>query len=394
VWPPGASSRKSPPRAPLAEAVLKRARKPGPKRAKPGAAIAECVTVLDFEAVARGRMEHAFYDYYAGGAEDEVTLAANRGAFTEVFLRPRVLVDVSRIDTSTTVLGTPVSMPVLIAPTAFHRLAHPDGELATARAAGRARTLMAASTSSTYTLEEIAKAATGPLWFQLYVYRDRTLARSFIQRAEAAQYRAICLTVDAPILGSRERDSRNKLRLPPGIRMRNFENAAFEIQSRGQSLQEYAFKQLDPSLTWDAIEWLRSETRLPLILKGIIAPEDGALAAERGVDGIVVSNHGGRQLDGAEATLRALPRVVDAVAGRAEVFVDGGVRRGTDVVKALALGARAVLVGRPCLWGLAAAGEEGVTRVLEILRQELGLAMALCGCPGVGAIDRSLIAGG
>ena len=339
-------------------------------------------------------MELAFYDYYAGGAEDEVTLAANRGAFAEVFLRPRVLVDVSRIDTSTTVLGTPVSMPVLIAPTAFHRLAHPDGELATARAAGRARTLMAASTSSTYTLEEIAKAATGPLWFQLYVYRDRTLARSFIQRAEAAQYRAICLTVDAPILGSRERDSRNKLRLPPGIRMRNFENAGFEIQSRGQSLQEYAFKQLDPSLTWDAIEWLRSETRLPLILKGIIAPEDGALAAERGVDGIVVSNHGGRQLDGAEATLRALPRVVDAVAGRAEVFVDGGVRRGTDVVKALALGARAVLVGRPCLWGLAAAGEEGVARVLEILRQELGLAMALCGCPGVGAIDRSLIAGG
>jgi isopentenyl diphosphate isomerase/L-lactate dehydrogenase-like FMN-dependent dehydrogenase len=160
------------------------------------------------------------------------------------------------------------------------------------------------------------------------------------------------------------------------------------------SFHEYAFKQLDPSLTWDAVEWLRGETKLPLILKGIIAPEDGALAAERGVDGIVVSNHGGRQLDGAEATLRALPRVVDAVAGRAEVFMDGGVRRGTDVVKALALGARAVLVGRPCLWGLAAAGEEGVVRVLELLRQELALAMALCGCPGVGAIDRSLVAGG
>jgi 4-hydroxymandelate oxidase len=303
-------------------------------------------------------------------------------------------VDVSRIDTSTIVLGSPVSMPVLIAPTAFHRLAHPEGELATARAAGRAGTLMAASTSSTYTLEEIAKAATGPLWYQLYVYRDHGLARNLIQRAEAAGYRALCLTVDTPILGSRERDHRNKLTLPAGIRMRNFEAAGLDTAKTGVNFLEYAFKQLDPSLTWDAVEWLRGETRLPLILKGIIAPEDGALAAERGVDGIVVSNHGGRQLDGAEATLRALPRVVDAVAGRAEVFVDGGVRRGTDVVKALALGARAVLIGRPCLWGLAAAGEEGVARVLEMLRQELALAMALCGCPVVGAIDRSLIAGG
>jgi len=357
------------------------------------AAIADCVTVLDFEAVARGRMKRAFYDYYAGGAEDETTLAANRGAFAEVFLRPRVLVDVSRIDTSTFVLGSPVSMPVLIAPTAFHRLGHPDGELATARAAGRARTLMTASTSSTYTLEEIAKAATGPLWYQLYVYRDHALARNLIQRAEAAGYRALCLTVDTPILGSRERDQRNKLTLPAGIRMRNLEAAGLDTATTGANFLEYAFRQLDPSLTWDAVEWLRGETRLPLILKGIIAPEDAVLAVERGVDGIVVSNHGGRQLDGAEATLRALPRVVDAVAGRAEVFVDGGVRRGTDVVKALALGARAVLIGRPCLWGLAAAGEEGVARVLEMLRQELSLAMALCGCPGVGAIDRSLIAG-
>ena len=348
--------------------------------------------MLDFEALARDRMERAFYDYYAGGAEDERTLAANRGAFAEVFLRPRVLVDVSRIDTRRTVLGTAVSMPILIAPTAFHRLAHPEGELATARAAGAARTLMVASTISTCTIEEIAQAATGPLWFQLYVYKDRGLARALIRRAEASGYRALCLTVDTPFLGSRERDVRNRFTLPPGILMRNFEAMGFDVSSLGDSFHSYVRRQLDSSLTWDAVEWLRGETKLPLILKGIIAAEDAARAVERGVDGIVVSNHGGRQLDGTEATIRALPRVVDEVRGRAEVFMDGGVRRGTDVVKALALGARAVLVGRPCLWGLAAAGEEGVARVLELLRQELMLAMALCGCPHVDAVDRSLIA--
>jgi len=344
--------------------------------------------VLDFEAIARSRMERAFYDYYAGGAEDEVTLAANRGAFAEVFLRPRVLVDVSRIETSTTFLGISVSMPVVIAPTAFHRLAHPDGELATAKAAGGARTLMVASTGSTYTLEEIARAASGPLWFQLYVYKDRSLARNLIQRAERAGYKALCLTVDTPRLGSRERDVRNQLVLPPGIEMRNLVEAGFDMSETSL----LAHRQLDCSLTWDAVAWLRSETKLPILLKGILAAEDAALAVQHGADGVIVSNHGGRQLDGAEATLRALPRVVDAVAGRAEVLMDGGVRRGTDVLKALALGARAVLVGRPCLWGLAAAGEEGVARVLEMFRQELMLAMALCGCPEIGAVDRSLIA--
>jgi len=347
---------------------------------------------MDFEAIARKRMKRAFYDYYAGGAEDELTLAANRGAFAEVFLRPRVLVDVSRIDTATKVLGTEVSMPVLVAPTAFHRLAHVEGELATARGVGSARTLMVASTIATFPLEEIAESATGPLWFQLYVYKDRSLARNLIQRAEKAGYRALCLTVDTPHLGTRERDVRNKFTLPPGVRLRNFEGAGLDTATLGDSFHSYVHRQLDCSLTWDAVEWLRSETRLPILLKGIIAAEDARLAVERGVDGIIVSNHGGRQLDGTEATLRALPRVAEAVAGRAEVYMDGGVRRGTDVVKALALGARAVLVGRPCLWGLAAAGEEGVTRVLEMLRQELSLTMALCGSASVSAIDRSLIA--
>ncbi|HXF59316.1 MAG TPA: alpha-hydroxy acid oxidase [Candidatus Saccharimonadales bacterium] len=353
-----------------------------------------CANVLDLEAIARDRMERAFYDYYAGGAEDELTLAANRAAFAEVFLRPRVLVDVSRIETGTKVLGTEVSMPVLVAPTAFHKLAHPDGEMATARGAGAARTLMVASTISTCSLEEIARAASGPLWFQLYVYKDRGLARNLIQRAERAGYRALCLTVDTPHLGSRERDVRNQFTLPDGISVRNFEEAGLDAAKMGASFRHYAHKQLDCALTWDAVAWLKSETRLPILLKGIIAAEDARLAVEHGVAGIVVSNHGGRQLDGTEATLRALPRVVEAAAGRAEIYMDGGVRRGTDVVKALALGARAVLVGRPCLWGLAAAGEEGVARVLEMFRQELSLSMALCGCPSVGAIGRSLLANG
>ncbi|HZI88864.1 MAG TPA: alpha-hydroxy acid oxidase, partial [Candidatus Polarisedimenticolia bacterium] len=353
-------------------------------RAKAAPDLDRCVNVLDFEPLARERMGSSHYDYYAGGAEDERTLAANRDAFSQVFLRPRVLVDVSRIETSTRVLGTEVSMPILVAPTAFHRLAHPDGELATARGTGASRTLMVVSTIATYPLEEIASAATGPLWFQLYVYKDRGLARNLIQRAEKAGYRALCLTVDTPHLGCRERDRRNKFTLPEGVLLRNFENAGIDASELGDSFHSYVHRQLDCSLTWDAVEWLKGETKLPLILKGIIRPEDARLAVERGVEGILVSNHGGRQLDGTEATLRALPRVAEAVAGRAEVFMDGGVRRGTDVVKALALGARAVLVGRPSLWGLAAAGEEGVTRVLEMLRQELALSMALCGCPDLG----------
>jgi len=253
---------------------------------------------------------------------------------------------------------------------------------------------MVASTISTCTLEEIAGAASGPLWFQLYVYKDRGLARNLIQRAERAGYRALCLTVDTPHLGSRERDARNQFTLPDGISVRNFEEAGIDAAKMGASFRHYAHKQLDCSLSWDAVEWLKRETKLPILLKGIIAAEDARLAVEHGVAGIIVSNHGGRQLDGTEATLRALPRVVEAAAGRAEIYMDGGVRRGTDVVKALALGARAVLVGRPCLWGLAAAGEEGVARALEMFRQELSLAMALCGCPSVGAIGRSLLANG
>jgi 4-hydroxymandelate oxidase len=368
-----------------------------PKRVKPGAtaraALERCLNVADFESLARKRLSPGAYGYYAGGSEDERTLARNRDGLGRWVLLPRVLVDVGRVDVSARALGAAVAMPILVAPTAFHRLAHPDGETATARGAGAAGALMVASTIATCTLESIAEAATGPLWFQLYVYRDRSLALDLIRRAEAAGYRGLCLTVDAPRLGRRERDLVNRFTLPPRLTMANLASAGAQYARWGSrsSMFDYANSQLDPSLSWDAVSWLRKQTKLPILLKGIVRRDDAIRAVERGVEAIIVSNHGGRQLDGEEATILALPDVVEAVAGRAEVYVDGGFRRGSDVLKALALGARGVLVGRPVLWGLAAGGAPGVTRVLELLRAELELAMALAGCPSLAAIDRSLV---
>ncbi|HET9251152.1 MAG TPA: alpha-hydroxy acid oxidase [Candidatus Eisenbacteria bacterium] len=367
-------------------------------RATPGRDAASeyesCACVTDLEEVARARLPRSVYDYYAGGAEDEQTLEANRDAFRHVFLRPRALVGVSAVDPSTSVLGVPVSMPVLIAPTAYQRMAHPDGELATARAAGAAGTIMIVSTIATCSLEEVAAAATGPLWFQLYMAPEREICRDLLRRAEAAGYRAICLTVDTPVLGRRERDVRNRFSLPPGLTLRNFEGdrATMPRTKAGSGFAVAASRLIDSSLTWDSVAWIRSETKLPIVVKGVIAAADADLAVQAGVSGIVVSNHGGRQLDGCEPTLRALPHVVEAVAGRVEVLMDGGVRRGTDVLKALGLGARAVLVGRPVLWGLAAGGEQGVRFTLEMMRSELVMAMGLSGCPTVGAITRELIA--
>jgi 4-hydroxymandelate oxidase len=315
-------------------------------------------SLAEYEEEARALLPAPVYDYYAGGAEDEVTLRANRAAFGRWFLRPRVLVDVSRVDPSVELLGERLSFPVLLAPTAFQRLAHPEGECATARAARAAGTLLVASTLSTCTLEETAGAAPGPLWLQLYLFRDREISRALIQRAEEAGCRALCLTVTVPVQGNRERDARNAFRLPPGLEMANFRGlrqAGFP-EAEGSGLGAFIGREFDPSLTWEALSWLRSVTSLPLVLKGIVTPEDAALAVAHGADAVIVSNHGGRQLDGAEPTLRALPRVVEGVEGRVPVLVDGGVRRGGDVVKALALGARAVLIGRPYLWGLAAVG--------------------------------------
>ena len=338
------------------------------------------INVSDYEALAQTVLPKPVWDYYSGGSEDEITLRANREGFARLRLRPRVLVDVSTIDTRTTAIGAPISMPIIIAPSASQRMAHPDGELAMARAAGTAETIMIVSTVANHTLEEIASVATSPLWLQLYVYRDRDVSAMLVQRAHAAGYRAIVLTVDLPYLGKRERERRNNFVIPPPPYL------AANFTGRYATGSE-----MSPLLTWEAVSWLRSLSPLPVLLKGIVTAEDALLAVEHGVDGIIVSNHGGRQLDSEVSTIEALPEIVEAVAGRCEIYMDGGIRRGTDIVKALALGARAVLVGRAPLWGLAVNGQQGIEHVLQILREELELSMALCGKPRLADIDRSLV---
>lgn len=334
------------------------------------------INLFEYEQLAQQHIEPSAWNYYRSGSDDEVTLRANRAAFERIQLRPRVLVDVSGCETRTTVLGIPVSMPILIAPSAFHCLAHPLGECATAQGAGHAETLMVASTSSTRSLEEIAQAASGPLWFQLYIH-DRRSAEELVARATSAGYRALVVTVDSPRWGNKEGAKRSNFRLPPHLKKGNFPDGDPSL--------------VDATLTWDSLEWLRAHTRLPIVIKGVLTGEDAALAVEHGVDGIIVSNHGGRQLDGVPASIEALPEVVAAVAGRCEVYVDGGFRRGTDVLKALALGARAALIGRPALWGLAVGGADGVADVLARLRDELEHAMALSGRPTIASIDHTLV---
>jgi 4-hydroxymandelate oxidase len=356
------------------------------------------ISVADYEALARARLDRGAFDYFAGGAGDERTLAMNVSGFDRWVLRPRVLVDMRKVDTSTTLLGQALPSPILLAPVALQRLAHPDGERATARAAAALGAVFVVSTVASVSIEEIAAAAPGAaLWFQLYVYKDPAITRDMVARAEAAGCRALVLTVDTPLLGRRERDARNRFALPEGIEPANFAAIHHLVAARAAKEGESPFaaqvQQLfDPSLDWDRIAWLKSITRMPLLLKGVVTPEDARLAVEAGVAGIIVSNHGGRQLDGSEAAILALPRVVEAVGGALPVLMDGGIRRGVHVLTALALGARAVLIGRPYLWGLAVDGERGVRDVVELLRQELELAMALSGKPSVDRIDRSLVA--
>lgn len=357
----------------------------------------EPVNVFDFEALARQALLREAYDYYAGGAQDEVTLRDNRAAYDRLSLAYRVLVDVSRRDLTASVLGQPVAMPVLVAPTAFHRLATPEGELATARAAGTAGTVMILSTLSTSPIEAVVSAASGPVWFQLYVYKDRRATEGLVRRAEAAGCRALVLTVDAPLLGRRERDVRNRFSLPPGLTVANLLPEGYgEVPpaAADSGLAAYVASFLDPALTWRDVAWLRSITELPILVKGVVRPDDALRAAEAGAAGVVVSNHGGRQLDTAPATIDVLPEIADALAAHGhaiEVLMDGGIRRGTDILKALALGAKAVLVGRPILWGLAAGGEAGAAKVLSLLRGELDLAMALAGAPTIADISRDLV---
>jgi 4-hydroxymandelate oxidase len=344
----------------------------------------------EFERQARQHLERQAYDYLAGGADDELTLADNVAAWQRLRLRPRVLRDVSKVSTDTTVLGSPVSFPALVAPTAYQRLAHDDGERATAQGAAAAGTIMVASTLSTVSLEDIAAAAPEAVrWFQLYVHRDRGWTAEVVARAVAAGYRALVFTVDVPVLGLRRRDERNQFRLPPGMVAANVGEPLPKVP--GSTLMAYAQDELDPGITFADIEWLRGLCDLPILVKGVLRADDARACVEAGAVGIVVSNHGGRQLDTAVATAVALPEIVEAVGGDVEVLVDGGIRRGTDVIKALALGARAVLLGRPVLWGLASGGSSGVQSVLQTLRDEFARALALCGTPTVEQVCHDLI---
>ncbi len=347
----------------------------------------------DYEREAERRLDRPVYDYYAGGSWDEITLRENHRAFDRISLNYRVLRDVSERDLGTTVLGSKINLPILVAPTAFQAMANPEGEVATVRAAGRFGTIMIVSTLSNRSVEAITAAATSPVWFQLYVYRDRAATRALIERAAAAGCRAIVLTVDAQVWGERERDARNRFRLPDGLRMSNLfaDKEDFPADVAGSGLAAYVASMFDASLSWADLEWVRSVSRLPLLIKGIVHPEDARLAVEHGVDGIIVSNHGGRQVDTAPATIEVLAGVCEAVDGRIEVHLDGGIRRGSDVVKALALGARAVAIGRPALWGLAVDGQAGVEAVLEILRRELDAVMGLCGATRVEELGPDLI---
>jgi isopentenyl diphosphate isomerase/L-lactate dehydrogenase-like FMN-dependent dehydrogenase len=345
------------------------------------------LTVADYGRRAEELLPAGPWAYYSGGAGDERTLRGNVERWRARTLRPRVLVDVGTVSTGTTVLGTPVAMPVLVAPVALQRMAHPDGEPGMARAAAAAGTIMTLSTLATSTPREVAAAApSAPRWYQLYVTKDRGVSDALIAQAVENGFRALVLTVDAPVPGRRERDARADFRVPPGLDMPAVSAALGG--SAGFTAADF-FSMVEPSLTWLDLERLVASSPLPVLVKGVHTGEDGRLAVEHGAAGVVVSNHGGRQLDGVPATVDMLPEVVDAVSGRAEVLVDGGVRRGVDVAVALALGARAVLVGRPALWGLAVGGEAGARHVLRILHDELENALALLGCPSPGDVRRT-----
>lgn len=357
--------------------------------------LASFVNLFDFEAHARSVMPPDVWGYVSSGAADEVTLRQNRQAFDELALRYRVLAGVAQRDQHVEVLGAKIGFPLLIAPTGFHQLIHPDGEIGTARAAEQAGALMVVSTMSNVRLEDIRAAVAGPLWFQLYVYKDRGITRELVDRATAAGYGAIQVTVDLPVLGRREADIRNCFGLPAHLRVANLEGAGFDILSAptaDSGIASYTTRMLDDALTWKDLDWLCALTSKPILVKGIVRGDDAERCLAHGASGIVVSNHGGRQLDTAIATIRALPEVVAAVAGRVPILLDGGVRRGTDIIKALALGACAVQIGRPVLWALAAGGQAGVRRMLELLRLEFDLALALCGCTTAAAVPRDLIA--
>ena len=343
------------------------------------------VSLYDYEAAAKLTLPHDHWDFIDAGAMDENTARRNRSALDGLALRPRFLRDVEKLDISTTVLGSPISMPVMIAPAGGHMLAHADGELATVRGAAKSRTLMMAATNSNYTMEEIAEATTTPRWFQLY-HRGREVTETLVRRAEKSGYTAICLTVDTPVPSYKERDVRNRFVRP--FRLVNF--TGMEAAAGDEETPSWLSPGV-PGLTWADLDWLRSLSALPLVLKGIRTPEDARLAVDHGVEGILVSNHGGRQIDMTLSSIETLPEIAEAVDGRAEIYLDSGIRRGSDVLRALVMGATAVAIGRPLFWGLVVDGANGVHQVLEILRRELEIALAYCGVTSVHNLGPGLI---
>jgi 4-hydroxymandelate oxidase len=356
----------------------------------------DVLNIFDLERLAKERLPVLAYDYYRSGAWDETTLKANREAYEKLKIHYKILVDVEKRDLSTTIFGQHIDFPILVAPTAFHKLAHPDGELATGRAAVKAKTIMTLSSLSTTTIEEVAEATNKTFWFQLYINKQREYTRDLVARAESAGAKALVVTVDTPLWGRRERDVRNGFHLPPGLSAINLVKYQQDGIAKGQSGaglgQSFAWM-LDATLQWKDLDWLASITKLPIIIKGVCRVDDAIKATEHGIKGILVSNHGGRQMDSAPATIDVLPAIVDAVGNRTTVLMDGGIRRGTDAMKALAQGAKAVFVGRPVLWGLAAGGQQGVEKALSMLREELDLGMALSGCRNLKELNRSLLEG-
>jgi 4-hydroxymandelate oxidase len=351
------------------------------------------LSVADYARAARAKLPKEVLDYYEGGALDEITLRENTAGWERLKLYYRVLAGVGERDLRTSVLGQPISMPIVVAPTAFHKLACESGEIATARAAKAAGTLFVLSSLSNTPMERVFAEAGRPRWFQLYVYKDREVTRELVARAEAAGAEAIVLTVDAPGLGTRERDMRNRFTLPERLALANLaplgKGKLPEVS--GSGLAAYVRDNFKSDLSFADLDWLCGCTKLPVVVKGVCRADDARRATEHGAKAVVVSNHGGRQLDTAPATCDVLPHVFAAAGAVCEIYVDGGIRRGSDVLKAIALGARAVLVGRPILWGLAVSGAEGATRVLEILRRELDEGMLLCGCTTLSDIDASLL---
>jgi len=346
--------------------------------------LGDIVTLADAEEVARAVMPSDFFDFIQGGAGDEITVRWNQEKYRDIRLHQRVLTDLGRLDTSTSLFGCDMPCPILFAPTSSNRILHPEGELAVARGASATGTTYVLSTLANTSVEEVAKATQSPLWFQIYVQYDLELTKDLMRRAEAAGAKVFCLTVDAPVPGARSREEKAKFKLPPGVGLPHI------VRRREPGM--FTLERVVPMrFVWSEAEQLIAYAKIPVVLKGIMCAEDAEIAVKIGAAGIIVSNHGGRQLDTVPATIEVLPEIVAAVAGRISVLIDGGVRRGTDVVKALALGAKAVLIGRPYLHGLAAGGAEGVAHVQKILLRELRMALAMLGCRDLSAVTRSVI---